>query len=459
MRLARAFVLTLAASIGLGSLALAQPKSTATKPAPSNDAGAPVTRSPRASAIAEIAAEIARVLGPAPPGAVVAVSPLVTDVAAPKADELAMRVAAQIGGRLGAARVHPQPATLAAVRGAAGRGGTLVHVQLEIARGELRATADLYPVVANGWERMKQPAPGPRAHAFVAAPLDAEIRTFLAPIVLEQASVHKAKHDETDVLAVGCGDVDADGGHELVLATRSRVVLGKLRGGKLAVVRAAPWSSLSPRLPVPLREPIGSIVLRRGEILVGTTDRVAVGIDSALVARRQLTGLPLTGSAGDVCTSALPELGAFDGTTVACEGDAGAGLAIPSPRFDAAASLDLVGEDGSVAQVVAAREPGGKLRIRRTDASKSTELVVDGVGAQIALADLDLDGTPEVAFSGATDPDGDALVVSSWRPAGLTPRLRLATKEGVRAIAACPPEERGVPALVAVVGSEIWLVR
>jgi hypothetical protein len=38
-------------------------------------------------------------------------------------------------------------------------------------------------------------------------------------------------------------------------------------------------------------------------------------------------------------------------------------------------------------------------------------------------------------------------------------RLRLPAPGGVRALAACPPEEHGEPSLVAVVGDEIWLVR
>ena len=55
--------------------------------------------------------------------------------------------------------------------------------------------------------------------------------------------------------------------------------------------------------------------------------------------------------------------------------------------------------------------------------------------------------------------ESDALMVWSWRGSQLQQRLRVTTKEAVRGIAACPPEEKGVPALVAVVGPEVWLVR
>jgi len=465
-----------ALALGTRPVALAQQaapaKGGAKAPASASASAAPAPPPPpqtppvHAGAILHIATEIAQGLGEVPPGALVAVSPLASDVPAPKGDELALRLATQIAGRLGIAHAHPQPATLAVARGVSGRAASLVYVQLEIARGELRATADLYPVVSNAWERLRNPAPGPRAHAFAGSPLDAEVRTFLQPIVLEQASVHKAKHEEADVLAIGCGDVDADGGNEIILATRTRVVLGKLRGGKLAVTRSTPWTQLASRAPVPLREPTASVVVprsRRGELLVGMTDRGAVAVDAMLLTRRQLTGLPIPGTDGEACASASPELGAFEGSGLACapppKGDPAAVLPAPAARFDAIAALDLVAKDGSVTQVVAAREPTGKLRLRRSDASgKSIEAPIESAGAQIALSDLDLDGSPEIAFSGDVA-DNDVLAVWSWRPNGLVQRLRFPTKEGIRAIAACPPEEKGLPALVAVVGSEVWLVR
>ncbi|HVH40890.1 MAG TPA: hypothetical protein VM925_01060 [Labilithrix sp.] len=459
-----------ALAFGIVPFALAEPApaKSSNKPAASasSPSSAPAAPPARASAIVHIATEVAQALGQVPAGALVAVSPIASDIPAPKGDELAVRIATHIAGRLGVAQAHPQPATLAVARGLSGRAASLVYVQLEIAKGELRATADLYPVVSNAWDRLRNPAPGPRAHAFAGASLDAEVRTFLQPIVLEQATLHKAKHDEVDVLAIGCGDVDSDGGNEIVLATRTRVVLGKVRGDKLAVFRSTPWAQLASRAPVPMREPTASVVVppgHRGEILVGMTDRGAVAVDGSLVTRRQLTGLPIPGTNGEACAFASPELSAFQGSGISCvpprSGDPPLVLPTPTAHFDVVAALDLVAKDGSLSQIVAAREPTGKLRLRRTDASgKAVEAPIEGSGAQMTVADLDLDGTPEIAFS-ADLPDSDALAVWSWRPTGMVQRLRFPTKDGIRAIAACPPEEKGLPALVAVVGSEVWLVR
>ncbi len=477
LALARGLALPLALALGVAP-AYAAPDKKAPAPAPAPppapaSPSASATAPAHASALLHVAHEIAQGLGPIPPGAIVVASPITSDIPAPKADELAVRIAAQVAGRIGVAKAHPQPAALAVARGVSGRAASLVYLQLEIAKGELRVTADLYPVVSNGWERLRNPVPGPRAHAFANAPLDAEIRGFLVPVLLEQSSLHKIKHDEGEVLAVGCGDIDGDGGNELVLVTRARVTIAKIRAGKLVVQRAAAWSTIASRAPVPMREPLASVVVsprgHRGEILLGTTDRGGVVLDGSLVARRQLTGLPVIGTEGEGCASPSPEVGAYDGPVVPCEvaapqANAAEPLPIflpPTQRYDAIASLDAVARDGSVAQIVAAREPGGKLRIRRQDlgVARPIEGSLDGAGAQLALADLDLDGTPEViTTSDGAGPD-DLVLVSSFAKGVLTPRLRFPAKDGVRAIGVCPPEEKGVPAVVAVVGNEVWLVR
>lgn len=433
------------------------------------------------TALGHVVTEIVQGLGQVPPGAVVVSGPIASDVPAPKADELAVKIAAQIAGRLGPAKAHPQAVGLAVARGLSGRAASLVYLQLEIAKGELRVTADLYPVISNGWERLRNPVPGPRAHAFAMAPLDAEVRGFLSPVLLEQARLHKAKHDEGEVLAVGCGDVDADGGLEIVTVSKARVAIGKIREGKLVVQRSTPWSSIASRTPVGMREPLASVLVsppgRRGEILVGTTERGGVAVDAMLVAKRQLTGLPVPGSSGDACTVPSPEASAFDGYAVSCttpapsETGAKASAKLeppvafvpPSGRYDAIASYDLVGRDGSTAQILATREPGGKLRLRRQEASTPTakpiETTIEGVGAQLAILDLDLDGVPEIVTT-ADGPGDDGLVISSFSPNGhVVAKLRFHAAAGVRAVSTCPPEERGVPAVVAVVGSEVWLVR
>ncbi len=436
-----------------------------------------------ASAIGTVAPDLAKALATVPKGALVIAAPLTTDMPTPRGDELAVRVATQVAGKLDGARVHNAPLSLSAAHAAAAKSPAFVWVQTEVKKGELRVTVDAFPVVTNSWDRLRRISPPPLAHAFASRPADAEVRSFYPPVLLEQSKVHKARHGEGEVLAMACGDLDADGGLELALVTRNRVSVGRLRGGGYVVERAAPWATLAKRVPVPLREPMATAFFGLDGLLVGLSDRGGVRLDAALAPKDALRGLPVSAAAG--CASLSPEASAFDGMVLACvpppappvpvptkPAPAGKpkppvedGLVPPTTRFDAFAALDLVSKDGTTSTVIAAREPGGKLRLRRGDVTQ----VLENVGAQMLLADLDLDGEPEIVFS--QDTGDDALTILTWTKNGFQQRLRVPAPTGIRAVAACPPEERGVPAIALAVGAtysadpakpglpEVWLVR
>ena len=424
----------------------------------SSSSGAP-TEPPRGLAIGQVAEEAARGLGAVPAGALVVTGPLTSDVEAPRGDDLALRVAAQLAGKLTAAKVHGQVQPLGPARAAAGRASALVFVAPEIAKGVLRVSVDLYPVVSNGWERVRNPLPAPRAHGFAQAPIDAEVRAFLAPIVLERAQIHRARHDEGEVVAVGCGDVDQDGGLDLVVVSHSRVAIGRLRNGRFVTDRVAPWSALSPKAGAPLREPLaGALVAppgKPGAIYVGFTDRVGVRLDKALSPTGRIAGVPVAALSRPGCAVAAPDAGTFEGAIVDCDGEEPASLlAAPAARYDAFAAAPLPDRgSGRPVPTSVTREPSGKLRLRRGEHTQ----VVEGVGAQVAAADLDLDGVIDVAVS--SDGPDDVLSILSWDGGAVRQRLKVAAPAGVRALAACPPEDKGAPALVAVVGNEVWLVR
>jgi hypothetical protein len=432
-----------------------------------------------AGTLATVTPELAKALGAVPAGAVVVAGPLASDQPATKGDELAARVAAQLAGRLGSAvRAHPQTAPLAVARALAGRSGALVFVHVEIAKGELRVTADVYPVLSNGWDRLRNPAPPPKAHGFASATIDAEVRSFLPAVTLEHASVHKAKLDEPDLVALGCGDVDADGGMELVVVSRSRVQIGHVRGGRFVASKSAAWSSIASRVPVPMREPLaGAIVVgtgeRKGHLFVGTTDRGGVELDETLATRAPIFGVPVTSERGGGCAAFHPEASALAGPVVSCLATSKDRDVTPMflpllVRYDAFAALELVGRDGGWRTIVAAREPSAKLHVRREGSCTSAPgrscapapealHAFEGIGAQIALGDLDEDGVVEVVAS--ADAGDDAISVWSWDGGPPRPRLKVPAPAGVRALAVCPPEVRGVPAVVAAVGNEVWIVR
>jgi hypothetical protein len=337
--------------------------------------------------------------------------------------------------------------------------GALVYLQAEIAKGDFRVTADVYPSMNNSWDRIRNPVPSPIAHAFASVKVDAEVRAFLAPLLLEQASVHKAKHDEGEVLAAACGDVDGDGGLEIALVSRARVVLGRMREGKLVVGKSAPWSALAPRAGVPMREPIGTAAIARGALFVGTTDRGGVSLGADFVKHAPLVGLPVPVGDGVACLAPNAPASALESPAIDCltardARDTKPVLFPPATRFDAFAAAPVVAVDGSARDIVAVREPSGKLRLKLGDATRGPDT---SIGVPLAVGDLDQDGVAEIVTT--VDNGEDAITVSSWNGGDLKPRLRLPAAAGVRALAVCPPEERAAPALVAVVGNEVWLVR
>jgi hypothetical protein len=405
-------------------------------------------------ALEALARDAAAGLGVVPQAAIVVAAPLMSDQPAPKGDEIATRVAALTAGKIGgSARPHPQAAQLGIARAIAGKGGALVFVQIEIAKGDVRATVDVYPAMKNAWDRIRNPAPAPTAHAFASAKIDAEVRAFLAPILLEQASVHKATQGEGDVLAMACGDFGD--GVELALVSRARVAVGRVRGGAFEVEHFAMWSALSARSPAPLREPMATATFSRGALFAATTDRAGVSLASDLTLRSLLGGVPVAAGDGVACVSTDAGASALAGPAVSCteRGDSAEQMTLPVARFDAIGAATLVSRDGREQPLSAAREPSGKLHVRLGDASR----VVDGAGAQVAVGDLDQDGVAEIVTT--SDGPDDFVRVSSWGASDMKLRRQIAAPAGVRALAVCPAEERGAPALVAVVGGEIWIVR
>jgi hypothetical protein len=412
-----------------------------------------------AGAVETVAQDASQGLGKTPSSSVVVAAPLLTDQIAPRGEELALRIAALVAGKLGAgAHAHAQTAQLATARAMAGRASALVYVQTEVSKGDLRTTLDVYPSMANAWDRIRNPLPSPTGHAFSTAKVDAEVRAFLAPLLLEQASVHRARHDEGDILAVACGDVDGDGGNELVLVSRARAVLGRVQGARFVVERSAAWGALAPRAAVMMREPLAGAVIAPGMVDVGLTDRGWLALSADLVGHAPIAGLPAWDGGGVVCLAPEASAGAFDGAPFDCElsRETRPKLVVPAPRFDAFAASTVVDAAGGSRSIVAVREPSGKLRLKAGE----TQAAPDGVyGAGLAVLDFDQDGVPDVATS--VDGVDDALNVWTWPGPGpeLRGRLHLAAPGGVRALAVCPSEEHGQPVLVAVVGGEVWLVR
>jgi hypothetical protein len=413
-----------------------------------------------ASCIGATTAEVAKTLGAEPAGALVVASALETDVAALQGHEadLPLRVAELVAGKITGAHAQAHVATLEQARAMASRAPVLIYVRVQLVKSELRVTVDAYPVIRNVWDRARLPPPPPTGHAYSVAPIDAEVRAFFPALPLELTQIHKASHAEGEVLAVACGDLDGDGGAELMLVSRERIALGRIRAsqGRIArfdVEKSVLWSALAKRSPVPLREPLAGAEIAVGRAFVSSSDRAGVVLDDALaLVHTQANGIPIgAGMCAPISTARL----LFSGSMALCEPEATEPTTSHEhpPPFDAASVFELVSPAGSSTLATATRE-GGKVHLRVGGAARAS---FDSAGAEVAVLDANLDGVPEIAFS--SDAPDDTITIATLTDHGSRVVNRIAAPAGVRALAACPAMDSGTAALVAVVGSEVWIVR
>ncbi len=441
----------------------------AAAPAASAAPGPVAAPTPRArvSAIATVARDLVAALPERSGHVVVAVAPLESDVKATRPEALVLSVASLVAG----ARGWEAPTATESLRSAVARSrgaSAVVFVSVHVERGKLAVTADVHPVPGTVWARLKNPTPGSVAHAFATADLDAEVRSHLEPIPITAAlSGERGQHFENDVLAVGCGDLDRDGGSEIVAVSADQVTALRLRGGKVQPLATRLWSDLSPVDPSPWREPIATVVIAEPppgdplaprDVVVSTTSRAkAIRLDPSFEVRASFPAFVVPTGRAYACA----RLEGLDvtGPLEPCGPDEPAARrASVGGRFDAIAGTTLVDARGGAFDVWAGREAGA---LQVFDGTGRTA-VLDKTGAQVALADLDQDGAPEILTSLDVDPRSgrDALLIFTWQRDGKPPKelFRMPFAAGVRAIGVCPPDGPGrLPVVVATAGDIVVL--
>jgi len=420
--------------------------------------GHPCSRG-RAAAISEVACEIALALAGVADGALVVAAPTVSAAALRQPEELSRRIAANVAGRLGrGARAADEAADLTRARALASTTGTLVHLTVTLEVAELRVVADVYPVPARFWDRVRDPRPSPVSHAFASRRLDPEVRSFLPPVPIVARRIDRAELPESQVVALGCDDLDLDGASELLVVGRHAVVAGRLRKGALERTASVELAGLSPIAQSPLREPVGSVAVSPGaHVDVGTSDRAFMMRLDGTLRLTEKPGRRLPWPAGGCSRFAGPVLSGQIERCVATD---------PAPVIDAlgwttdaVAGATLLDRSGRLRSVYAGRR-GDAPEVVLIDGDRRTARV-PAAGAQLAVSDLDGDGDPELVSSLDTlDPAVDAIVVRTWRGDGsVEERLRVPVPEGVRAIGVCPPEGGSMAPIAIATTRSLWVVR
>jgi hypothetical protein len=391
---------------------------------------------PSRGSLTYIGCHLAEQLGPTATGASVAVIDLKSDRELPAADALRGRV---------------QSAVAAALRPAAGetksaeRGKLRVELGIEKNGGVLRVRADLRRATGL-WQRIRHAKPGAEQHAFVEAPLDAELRALIPPPPLVVSEVLKLKAPERGIVALACGPLGSDGGQELALVSRGSVRVGRIAGRAFVERKKAAWSALSAVAAVPLREPIASAeITPEGTLRVGLSDRKdGLELSRDLAVTQRFEGLlPLPGG-GCTPRSGVGLLGQL-------------GPCLPpglGPIRSLPTTVDAVA--GSPLGWLGRELASGRLIGVRPELVQATS----HVGAQLAIGDADSDGSPELAYSADTlDTTKDRLTLVTLSENKLTPRFELPAP-GISAIAICSSREGpGMAPIAIATGDQLWLIR
>jgi hypothetical protein len=399
--------------------------------------------------LTELACDVGtRAAGLAPGAAVIGLTPGAPSIGPAIGVRLAVRVALALGPRAAA-----WPYVESAEHARALRHGTrpLVLVRARLDGERLAVDVEIVgPETAGG--------SGPTLDRFVVKrPVDAEGRAFLSPVRFAATKVEPVAGSDSDVLALACADVRHDGPFTLAALGRGRVTLGALNGNRYDLERSRRLSELAAVAPVPLREPLASVTFTPGgESLIGISDREsALRLDATFARSEALPGVRLPWPGGGCAR--LDELFVAPRVERCAKSEPpNVGPSLREP-LDAIAGANVTGRAGRVRTVRAGRlaRDGS---VVMTDGEREVRL--EHAGAQLAVADLDGDGEPELVTSLDTpDPAQDAVVVYAWRGTGLEEKLRVPVSSGVRALAVCPQRPAAPAPIVVATSSGLGVIR
>ena len=318
------------------------------------------------------------------------------------------------------------------------------------------------------WARARGDEPKLITQHYVQAPLDVELRSYWPPVPLVRPTPTAFEQPLAQANAIACGDVDGDGALDVALADRHRLLLGHLNESGYQTTHEARWGALSQVASVPLREPIASLFIANGSVTASSTDRESwVKLDAGLELLEASPQLFAVSPA--LCVARTPADGSEPGACSPGPKHASRGGFEP---LDRVAVFDT--QDARPLRFVARREAATSLlHVQRSTARPDDEPTASeeraqwqyaSVGAQVVVSDRNLDGKVELVTSADTRVRAQDSLRLWTLPSGpgvspTTSDWELSMPQGVDALAACPPDDLGVAALLVVSASRLFVLR
>ena len=331
--------------------------------------------------------------------------------------------------------------------------------------------------MANAWDRIRNPLPAPDGHASASA------QDRRAGPRLPCAAGPRAGHASSARATTRATCSRRPAATPTATATTSSCWCRRRASRSAASARAGSspnarraWSALAPQLPVPMREPIAEAAIAPGAVVVGSTDARRAAADPRARGRRAARRLAGVGRR----RRRVPEARALGGRVrrrarrVLAPGEPRPQMAVPAPRFDAfgaALVADALGNARTRRGRARAERPAaaqGRRRARRR--GRDVRRAARGRRPRSGRRARDRDerrpargGRP-----GRTARRRDrhrhvvarlGLARARSRPARGAPATSRARRAACARSRCARPGDHGEPALVAVVGSEVWIVR
>lgn len=337
------------------------------------------------------------------------------------------------------------------------RGLALVYIAPSMAGGSLALEVTFTQWPTSFWQRTLLPEGTTTLHESLRVPADELIRRLLPPARGLMTETKKFKNPIQSPVALSCGDIDGDGGQELLIVGRRDLALGRFTENQFVTEVKSNWADLSPVADSPLRAPLGAAQMDESGAIIGLSDRARmVKLDSQL---KLLSDAPRAYplSVKD-CVQFTPT--GLSENSFQCDFHPAGTRPAGRGALDALAMGQVTEPSGVVSRVTTVL-PVGEDSLTRVESGAHTgaELKSAKIGDAFVWSDLDGDGSLELLSSSASGANGqDAILVHSLKEGRLRPLTEL--KAGpIHAVIACPFAGSNPLLVVAAVGNELWVLQ